>query len=126
MAGRSISPGRQWRSASWLMEPDASRSTTSSAARSRPSDRRASHPAQTAVDREGLRGDVDAFVRQEEQHGIGDLPRGRLAAEGNMALAAIGTAGSGLATVGRVDEAGIDEIGPDAAARSEMGDVAHQ
>ena len=85
-----------------------------------------SHPAQAAIDREGLRGDVDAFVGEEEQHGIGDLPCSCLAAERDMALAARGAAGTGLAAVGGVDEAGIDEIGADAAARTEMGDVAHE
>ena len=48
----------------------------------------ASHAAQAAVDGKRLGGDVDALVRQKEQHGTGDFPCRRLAAERDAGLAA--------------------------------------
>src|SRR3954454_10605503 len=85
-----------------------------------------SKPAQSGIPRKRLGGDVDTLIRQEEQHRIGDLPGGGLPAEWRARSAARGAARAGGAAVRRVDQAGIDQIGADASARAEMGDVAHQ
>ena len=82
---------------------------------------------EAAVDGEELAGDVAGAVAQEEDHRLGHLPGGALAAEGHGGLVARrAAAGRRARPSGRVDEAGGDDVGPDPAAGALGGDLAAQ
>src|SRR6266446_3360652 len=78
--------------------------------------RRRSKSRQAAVDGERLAGHVDALVGHEEEHGICDLPAGRLAAERDRRARPRRTAGAREPPERRVDEARAHDVGANAAA----------
>src|SRR5207249_5866244 len=67
-----------------------------------------------------------ALVRDEEQHGIGDLPARGLPSERNGRAGAGRPSGAGDAAERRVDQTGTDDVRADSAAGALERDVTHQ
>src|SRR5580700_262377 len=85
-----------------------------------------SQQGEPSVDRQHLPGDVAGLFGKEEDGRGRHLPRRALAAERYGCPGTRGTAGRGGAAEGRVDQAGAQHVGPDAAAGALHGDVAVQ